>query len=164
LDTPALGLIEVFQQLMQLDYGTFVPVKDRGIDVVGFNPKKGRFIALQVKSSSRHEQRYASKGGEYGYWWEIPISKHSEIKGQDVYYIFVGLHFDLKNRSVIDKDFFIIDSLELQGLIGNGAKINRKRNVVRLEIIYDTTTRKFVSPHDPLADFTTYHNDWKRLK
>lgn len=148
---------------MHLDYGTFVPVKDKGIDVVGFNPQKGRFIALQVKSSSRHEDRYESKGGEYGYWWEVPMSKHSEIKGEDVYYVFVGLHFDIKNRSVIEKDFFVIESMEFEQLFGNGTKIN-KNNVVRLEIIYDKNTRKFVSLHDPLADFTAYHNAWKRLK
>jgi hypothetical protein len=163
LDTPSLGLIEVFQQLLQLNYGSFVPVRDKGIDVIGFNPRKNRFIALLVKTSSRHEERYLSKGGEYGYWWEIPLSKHSEIKGKGVYYIFVGLHFDVRNRSVINKDFFIVESLELERLL-NGVKFDKKNQVWRLEILYDSEKKKFVSAHNPLCEFTPYHNAWNKLK
>lgn len=164
LDTPSLGLIEVFQQLTQLDYGTFVPVKDKGIDVIGFNPSKNRFIALQVKTSSRHEERYLSKGGEYGYWWEIPLSKHLKIKGKGVYYVFVGLHFDVRNRSVINKDFFVIESLEFERLFMNGCKFDEKKQILRLEILYNPEKDKFISAHDPFCEFTSYYNAWNRLK
>lgn len=163
LDTPSLGLIEVFQHLAKLDYGSFVPVKDKGIDVIGFNPRRNKFIAIQVKTSSRHEERYLSKGGEYGYWWEIPLSKHSEVKGEGVYYVFVGLHFDVRNRSVINKDFFIIESLELECIL-DGVKFDKKNQVWRLEVIYDPVKDKFVSVHNPLCEFTNYHNAWEKLK
>jgi hypothetical protein len=164
LDTPSLGLIEVFQELDRLDYGSFVPVKDRGIDVVGFNPRKNRFIAILVKTSSRHGDRYKSKGGEYGYWWDIPKKKHAEIKGRGVYYVLVGLQFDVRNRSVINRDFFIIESTELERLLEGGVKFDKKNQVWRLEVFYDPKKGKFISAHNPLYEFTLYHNAWSTIK
>lgn len=164
MDTPSLGLIEVFQELARLDYGSFVPVKDKGIDVVGFNPAKNKYIAIQVKTSKRHEARYQSKGGEYGYWWDIPKKKHSEIKGKGVYYVLAGLQFDVRNRNVINKDFFIVESTELEYLLKNGVKFDRKNQVWRLEVFYDPKNDKFISAHNPLCEFTAYHNAWKTLK
>jgi hypothetical protein len=164
LDTSSLGLIEVFQELARLDYRSFIPVKDKGIDVVGYNQENHRFIAIQVKTSRRYEERYKSKGGEYGYWWEIPEKRHVDIRGNGVYYILVGLHFDVRNRSVINKNFFIIESVDLDHLLRDGAKFDKKNHVWRLEIIYDSKLERFVSAFNQLCDFTLYHNAWGILK
>lgn len=164
MDTPSLGLVEVFQELDKLNYCSFVPVKDKGIDVVGFNQKKNKFIAIQVKTSRRYESRYKSKGGEYGYWWEITKKKHVNIAREGVFYVFVGLHFDVKNRNVINKDFFIVESTDLEHLLEEGVKFDRKNQVWRLEIFYDPKKGKFISAHNPMYEFTRYRNAWSILK
>lgn len=164
MDTQSLGLIEVFQELARLDYCSFVPVKDKGIDVVGFNQKKNKFIAILVKTSRRYAGRYKSRGGEYGYWWEIPKKKHSNIAREGVFYVFVGLHFDVRNRSVINKDFFIVESTDLEFLLKEGIKFDKKNQVWRLEVFFDPIKEKFISAHNPVYEFTRYHNAWNILK
>lgn len=164
MDTSSLGLIEVFQELARLDYKSFIPVKDKGIDVVGYNQENSRFIAIQVKTSRRYGERYKSKGGDYGFWWDIPKKKHKEIRGNGVFYILVGLHFDVRNRAVINKNFFVIESVDLERLLRDGAKFDKKNQTWRLEIFYDGENERFVSAYNPLCDFTFYHNAWAILR
>lgn len=165
MDTSSLGLLEVFQQLLRLEYGTFVPVRDKGVDVVGFNPKRGKFVALQVKTSKQHLDRYKAKGGEYGYWWEVPQDKHSEVKGDGVFYVFVGLGFDVKDRNILHKDFFIIESSELEEYFSS-RKIyfNSKSKIWRIELYLDSASKRFLCAHDNSCDFSAYHNSWVRLR
>lgn len=165
LDSASIGSLEVYKRLINMEYGTFTPVKDKGIDVVGFSPRKNKFIALQIKTSKRYFDRYKAKDSQYGYWWEISNSIHDDIKGNNVFYVLVGLQFDIKDRNIIDFDFFIINSSVLDDFFKKGLfKYDKNNKKWRLEVYLDDVSKRFLSYHDPECDLSPYLNSWDLIK
>jgi len=162
LDTTQMGVLEVFHRLSHLQTGSFAPVKDRGIDVVGYSRR--RFVALQIKASKQYFDRYTPRGAEYCYWWEVSRALHREILSENVFYVFVGVHFDLRGRSAIGYDFFIINSLELEKMFADRKfRYDSKNQRWRIEIYLDRNTSRFLSAFDKTCDLTQYHNAWWQI-
>ncbi len=61
------------------------------------------------------------------------------------FYVFVGLGFDVRDRSIIHRDFFIIESKELEEYF-NSKKIyfNSKSKIWRIELYLDSATKRFL--------------------
>ena len=162
LNTANLGVLEVFHRLTHMQFGSFAPVKDKGIDVIGYN--RNKFIALQIKTSKKHFDRYLPRGAQYSYWWEISKMLHREILSGNVFYVFVGVHFDQRERNAIDYDFFIINSLELEKLFADRKfKYDTKNQKWRVEVYLDKYSNRFLSAYDSSCDLSDFHNAWWQL-
>jgi len=162
LDTGSLGVLEVFHRLTHMEFGSFAPVKDKGIDVVGYN--RNKFIALQIKTSKKYFDRYLPRGAQYSYWWEISRMLHREILSENVFYVLVGVHFDQSERNAIDYDFFIINTLELEKLFADRKfKYDPKNQKWRVEVYLDRYSNRFLSAYDNSCDFSYFHNAWWQL-
>jgi len=162
LDTTHLGVLEVFHRLSHLESCSFAPVKDRGIDFIGYSRRK--FVAFQIKTSKQYFDRYTPRGAEYCYWWEVSRALHREILSENVFYIFVGVHFDLRGRNAIGYDFFIINSLELDRMFSDKKfRYDTKNSKWRIEIYLDRNTSRFLSAFDSSCDLTAFHNAWWKI-
>lgn len=162
MNTGSLGVLEVFHRLAHMEFGSFAPVKDRGIDVIGYN--RSKFIGLQIKTSKKHFDRYLPRGAQYSYWWEISRMRHREILGENVFYIFVGVHFDQSERNAIDYEFFIVNTLELEKLfVDRKFRYDTKNQKWRVEIYRDTNSSRFLSAYDASCDFSNFYNAWQHL-
>lgn len=156
------------------NYNVWVPSEDTGVDLLITNAKSRKMFGLQVKFSRHYEdlpaymQYYRDRINAWGFW---SLSRNKIEQSAADLWVFVMRSFEYKTIESI----VIPPSILLQKL-GN---INRKSKTIQLSLwltnknkCWETIGLKKAerilvandSYSNKLRDFTTYLNNWTKLK